>query len=266
MKPEIIDVQARNVKETGFFCYMSKRKTEGWRRKLLWLKARFAEGLKIKMLRLPERGFIEYVPGEYAWRAVKARGYMVIHCLWVVGRSKGKGLASVLLEACIEDARRAGMKGVAMLASEGSYMKWKKFLSEHGFEIVDTALPSFELMALKFGQAPSPTFIKDGEKKARGYGKGLVILRSDQCPYFEDATQVLLATARKKGIPSKVIKLKTAKEVRALAPSPYGVFTVVLDGRLIPSHYEAGGALLKHPGRKRKLPEPSLNPMNEGRL
>ena len=64
MKLEIIDVQARNVKETGFFCYMSKRKTEGWRRKLLWLKARFAEGLKIKMLKLPERGFIEYIPGD----------------------------------------------------------------------------------------------------------------------------------------------------------------------------------------------------------
>jgi len=252
MKLEIIDAQARNVKETGFFCYMSKRKTEGWRRKLLWLKARFAEGLKIKMLKLPERGFIEYVPGEFAWRAIQAKGYMVIHCLWVVGRSKGKGLASALLEACIEDARRAGMKGVAMLVSEGSYMKWKRFLAEHGFETVDTTPPYFELMARKFGQAPSPSFTKGREKKARTYGKGLVILRSDQCPYFEDATQALLATARKKGIPSKVIELRTAKEVRDLAPSPYGVYSVVLDGRVIPSHYEAREALLKHSGRKRK--------------
>jgi GNAT superfamily N-acetyltransferase len=252
MKLEIIDAQARNVKETGFFCYMSKRKTEGWRRKLLWLKARFAEGLKIKMLKLPERGFIEYVPGEFAWRAIQAKGYMVIHCLWVVGRSKGKGLASALLEACVEDARRAGMKGVAMLVSEGSYMKWKRFLAEHGFETVDTTPPYFELMARKFGQAPSPSFTKGREKKARTYGKGLVILRSDQCPYFEDATQALLATARKKGIPSKVIELRTAKEVRDLAPSPYGVYSVVLDGRVIPSHYEAREALLKHSGRKRK--------------
>jgi len=252
MKLEIIDVQARNVKETGFFCYMSKRKTEGWRRKLLWLKARFAEGLKIKMLKLPERGFIEYIPGDYAWRAVRAKDYMVIHCLWVVGRSKGKGLATTLLEACIEDARRSGMKGVAMLASEGSYMKWKRFLAEHGFETVDTAPPSFELMVKKFGKARSPSFTKDWESKARGFGKGLVILRSDQCPYFEDATQTLLATARKKGIPSKVIELRTAKEVRDLAPSPYGVFTVVLDGRVIPSHYEAREALLKYAVRKRK--------------
>lgn len=250
MKLEIIDVHAGNVEQTGFFCYMSKRKTEGWRRKLLWLKARFAEGLRIKMLRLPERGFIEYVPGENAWRAIQAKGYMVIHCLWVVGRSKGKGLASALLEECIADAKRAGMKGVAMLVSEGSYMKWKRFLAEHGFSTVDTAPPSFELMARKFGKAPSPAFTKDREKKARGYGKGLTILRSDQCPYFEDATQALLETAKKKGIPSKVIELKNAKEVRALAPSPYGVYSVVLDGRVVPSHYQAREALLKHPKGK----------------
>ena len=252
LKPEIIDVQAGNVDQTGFFCYMSKRKTEGWKRKLLWLKARFAEGLKIKMLRLPERGFIEYVPGEYAWRAIQAQGYMVIHCLWVVGRSRGKGLASALLGECIQDAKRAGMKGVAMVASEGRYTKWKKFLLKHGFETVDTAPPSFELMALKFGQARSPSFAKGWEKKARRYNKGLVILRSDQCPYFEDATQALLETAAKKGIPSRVIELSTAKEVRALAPSPYGVMSVVLDGRVIPfpPHFEAQEALLKHPGGK----------------
>jgi N-acetylglutamate synthase-like GNAT family acetyltransferase len=252
VKPEIIDVLPENVEQTGFFCHMSKRKTEGWKRKLLWLKARFAEGLKIKMLRLPERGFIEYVPGEYAWRAIRAKGYMVIHCLWVVGRSRGKGLASALLEECIQDAKRAGMKGVAMVASEGRYMKWKKFLLKHGFETVDTAPPSIELMALKFGQAPSPSFAKGWEKKARRYSKGLVILRSDQCPYFEDATQALLETAEKKGIPSRVIGLSTAKEVRALAPSPYGVMSVVLDGRVIPfpSHYQAREALLKHPGGK----------------
>jgi N-acetylglutamate synthase-like GNAT family acetyltransferase len=248
-KPEIIDVQARNVEQTGFFCYMSKRKTEGWKRKLLWLKARLAEGLKIKILKLPERGFIEYVPGEYAWRAIRAKGYMVIHCLWVVGRSRDKGLASALLEECIQDAKRAGMQGVAMVASEGSYTKWKKFLLKHGFETVDTAPPSFELMALKFGQAPSPSFAKGWEKKARRYNKGLVILRSDQCPYFEDATQALLETAEKKGIPSRVIELSTAKDVRALAPSPYGVMSVVLDGRVIPfpPHHQAREALLKHP-------------------
>ena len=242
MKLEIIDAQARNVKETGFFCYMSKRKTEGWRRKLLWLKARFAEGLKIKMLKLPERGFIEYVPGEFAWRAIQAKGYMVIHCLWVVGRSKGKGLASALLEACIEDARRAGMKGVAMLVSEGSYMKWKRFLAEHGFETVDTTPPYFELMARKFGQAPSPSFTKGREKKARTYGKGLVILRSDQCPYFEDATQALLATAGRRASRARSSSCVLPRRSVTSLPRPTG---------FIPSSWTDGSSPpITRPGKR----------------
>ena len=41
---KIIQVTAGNIEQTGFFCYMSKRKSEGFRRKLAWFKARFAEG------------------------------------------------------------------------------------------------------------------------------------------------------------------------------------------------------------------------------
>ena len=35
---------------------------------------------------------------EYTWRVVHAPGYMVIHCMWVVGSGKGKGYGSRLLE------------------------------------------------------------------------------------------------------------------------------------------------------------------------
>jgi len=53
--PELIDVGLENVDQTGFFCYMSKKKTEGYQLKLAWLKNRFSEGMKIKMLPLPEQ-------------------------------------------------------------------------------------------------------------------------------------------------------------------------------------------------------------------
>jgi len=114
----IIDVTAENVEETGFFCLMSRRKSDGYRRKLRWLQARFEQGLRIKMLDLSEggRGFIEYIPGEYTWRPVEAAGYLFIHCLWVVGKSKRKGFAKLLLDECLSDAHRDGAKGVAMLS------------------------------------------------------------------------------------------------------------------------------------------------------
>ena len=130
----IIDVDEANVDSQGFFCYMSKKKSEGYRRKLGWLKRRFAEGMKIKLLELPDRGFIEYIPGEYAWRKVDAKGYMFVHCLWIVGRSKGKGYATALLRECIRDAKKAKMRGVALMTSEANWLIGKRLMEKHGFE------------------------------------------------------------------------------------------------------------------------------------
>jgi GNAT superfamily N-acetyltransferase len=237
-KHEIIDVRPSNVLETGFFCYMSKKKSEGFRRKLAWVRARFDEGMRIKMLKLPERGFIEYIPGKYAWRAVNAaQGYMFIHCLWVVGRSKGKGFGTVLLDECLSDAKKAGSDGVAMVTSETTWLAGKDLLLKSGFNAVAEAPPSFTLMVKSFRVARLPSFPNNWEERASRFGQGLTVLRSDQCPYLDDATNTLLEAAREKGITSRVIELKTADEARSLSPSPYGVFNVVLDGRLLGYRY-----------------------------
>ena len=235
---ELVDVGPSNVSELGFFCYMSKRKSEGFRRKLDWVRGRFDEGMRIKMLKLPERGFIEYLPGEFAWRVVNAaKGYMFIHCLWVVGKSKGKGFGAALLNECTSDAKKAGMAGVAMVTSEGTWLAGKKLLLKQGFKAVAEAPPSFTLMVKTFGTAPPPSFPRNWEARAKRFGKGLTVLRSDQCPYLEDATNTLLEAAAEKGIKSRVIELKTAAEVNRLSPSPYGVFNVILDGRLLSYRY-----------------------------
>lgn len=236
--PEIIDVGLENVDKTGFFCYMSKKKIEGYQRKLTWLKERFSEGMQMKMLNLPERGFIEYIPGKHAWRAVHADDYLFIHCLWVVGKSKGKGFSGTLLDACIEDAKGQNMKGVAMVTSEKVWMAGHRVLVKNGFECVDTAPPSFSLMVKKFSKHPSPSFAGGWEKKAEALGKGLTILRSDQCPYIVDATDAALAAAAKTGIKSRIIELKSRDDVIRLSPSAYGAFALVLNGELLSYHYQ----------------------------
>ena len=40
---EIISVNADNVTKHGFFCYKSKKKSEGYQRKLAWLNQPFAQ-------------------------------------------------------------------------------------------------------------------------------------------------------------------------------------------------------------------------------
>lgn len=237
VSPEIIDVTADTVEKTGFFCYMSKRKSEGYVRKLGWLRERFAEGMRIKLLSLPERGFIEYTPGEYAWRAVHADGYLLIHCMWVVGKSKGKGFGAALLDQCVADAERAKMRGVAIVTSEGVWLAGRRLLDTQGFECVDTAPPSFSLMVKKLGKYPSPTFAGGWEDKARLFGEGLTVIRSDQCPYIVDATAHAVAGARSAGVESRVLELQSRDDLLRLSPTPYGVFGLVHDGALLRYHY-----------------------------
>jgi GNAT superfamily N-acetyltransferase len=233
----LIDVDAGNVEQTGFFCYMSRRKSAGYKRKLEWLKDRFAEGMRLKMLGKGERGFIEYLPGEYAWRPAEAEGYMFIHCLWVVGKSKGKGYGKKLLDAVVRDARKDGMKGVATLASEGNWLVGPKLLERNGFEVVDEARPRFVLMARRFGRSKPPRFTGGWEQKAKRFGKGLTVVRTDQCPYIDDAVVFARDAAAEHGLVFKEVELKSAAEVRDRNPSAYGTFSIVLDGRLFSYHY-----------------------------
>lgn len=233
-------VSAHSVRDLGFFCKMSQPRNPGYKRKLAWLEKRFAEGLTIRLLDLSQggRGFIEYIPGEHAWRAVDAAGYMFIHCLWVVGSSKGKGHAGRLLAECVADARRRRMKGVAMLTRRGNWLLSPGFLSHHGFGTATRAEPDFELMALRFGEVPLPSMPENWEARAKRFGAGLTIVRSDQCPYLDDGVNHALKAARARGLKTRVVELESAADVRRRAPSPYGVFSLVLDGRLLNHHYQ----------------------------
>jgi len=237
---DIITVDAENVERHGFFCYMSKRKSPGYTQKREWLAARFAEGLKLHMVHEfggRTVGFIEYIPGEFAWRAVHAPGYLVIHCLWVVGKGKGKGYGSRLLQICLDDARAQNKHGVVMVASDGVWLAKKDIFLKHGFEEVAQAPPSFRLLVQRFDDAPLPTFPTDWEARQARFGAGLTVVRTPQCPYIEDATNTALQLAAEKGILSQVVTFQSAQELQENSPSPYGVFGIVLDGQLLAYHY-----------------------------
>ena len=97
---KIVTVDENNISEYGFYCSKNP-KYEGYQLKLDWLKQRFTEGLKIKLLQSNTEGtigFIEYIPGEYAWRAVNTSGYLVIHCIYAYSKKdRSKGYGSLLL-------------------------------------------------------------------------------------------------------------------------------------------------------------------------
>lgn len=237
---DIINVSNDNVEKTGFFCYMSKRKEPGYKQKRAWLEERFAEGLKIKIIH--EHGgrdtaFIEYIPGEYAWRAVHAPGYLVIHCLWVVGKGKGKGYGRLLLEECFADARAQGKRGVVMVSSDGNWLASKGLFLKNGFEEVGQAPPSFQLLVHRFGADALPAFPDDWDARAQAYGPGLTVVRTNQCPYNENAANGIVQFAAGNGIQARVVELRSAREVRERAPCAYGTFGIVYNGRLFSYTY-----------------------------
>jgi L-amino acid N-acyltransferase YncA len=237
---EIITVDADNVAQRGFFCYMSKPKSPGYRQKRAWLDARFAEGLKIKIIHEiggRDTAFIEYIPGEFAWRSVYAPDYLVIHCLWVVGKGKHKGYGARLLQECLDDARLQGKRGVVMISSDGLWLASKKLFLYNGFVETDQAPPAFQLLVHSFDSVQKPAFPTDWEARQARFGSGLTVIRTPQCPYIENASADFLNTAQALNIPARQLELRSAQEVQDLSPTPYGVFAVVLDGKLLSYHY-----------------------------
>ncbi len=236
---DLVTVTADNVDKLGFFCKMSARGKPGYEQKLRWLKDRFEEGMEMRLLPKPERGFIEFIPGDFAWRAVeKCSNYMVIHCLWVVGKSKGKGFGSALVDEAKRVARKRGFRGIAAVTSTGNWLVDGSMLAHHGFESVDHAEPGFELMVCHFRKpTENPRFSGNWDKKKRKSRNGLVVYRSAQCPYLDDAVLHARDWAEANEKSFKEIEMKSAADVRRLSPTPYGVFAQVLDGELLAYHY-----------------------------
>ncbi|MGF1614284.1 MAG: GNAT family N-acetyltransferase [Gammaproteobacteria bacterium] len=197
-----------------------------------------------------ERGFVEFIPGRHAWRGIEgAEDLVVIHCLWVVGKSKGKGHSTLLLDEVEDWARQNGFRGVAALTSTGNWLIAPGVLERRGYQAVDQAAPGYTLLARVFAPGPDPRLAGGWDEKARALGSGLAVLRSAQCPYLEDAASNARAAAEKLDLPFCDRKIESAEDLRRLSPTPYGVFALVLDGVLISSTYLLEKDILKAIGQ-----------------
>ncbi len=246
MENVIHTIDASNVDRYGFFCYKSKPKTAGYQKKREWLESTLAEGLHLKIIYEGSRsaGFIEYTLGEYAWRVVQAAGYLVIHCMWVVGSGKGKGYGKRLLDLVASEAGNMGMYGIVTVSSSSTWLARKSFFLHEGFEVVDHAPPSFELLVKRFGQGPLPSFPSDWETRLQRLPVGLVVYHSGQCPYHAMFVNSLARAAGELNLAFQAVELRSSWEARTLSPSPYGVFAVVYNGQLL-SYRPMGGKTLR---------------------
>ncbi len=238
--PRIVDLEPANLGSVPC-CGVKNPVHEGRRRKHCWLGKYWWKGLRAKILLTPDNrqcGYLEYLPGEYAWRGVQAPGYLFIHCVWTFFKPyQRKGLGSLLVNACVEDASKSGLNGVAVIARERPWMAGGALFIKNGFEVVDTAPPDYQLLVRKLqAAAPNPAFRGDWDKKLKKYGPGLTIIRADQCPHVAKFTgEIAQAAIDDYGLEPRTVELKSHREAQN-APTPYAVFAVIHDGRLLADH------------------------------
>ncbi|MFX1255880.1 MAG: GNAT family N-acetyltransferase [Promethearchaeota archaeon] len=240
---KVIDVNESNLDKYGLFCHASKKKSPGYKNKEIWIKERFKEGLKLKLLLVKEngkfrsKGFIEYIPGEYAWRGIEAKGYMIIHCLWVKGlkgKYKGSGLDSILLEQCLKDAEN--MYGVAVVTEKTTWLPLPQLFRKHGFEKVDTFPPSFNLYVKRFSDTdPFPKFNSDMEDRRKEYFSGFTVFYSYQCPETLRMVEQIERFAKQEAIPVQKILIENYKDAQN-GIHPYGTSCYLLEGKVLSYH------------------------------
>ncbi len=239
-KIQVIDINQNNYRQLPI-CGIKDTEHEGRIQKINWLNTYFKKAMKAKLLLAEKKlqfGYIEYLPGQYAWRGVEADGYMFIHCIWThLKKYQNKGYGGLLLQACIKDAKKEKTKGVAVVARQKPWLANSQIFLKHGFKIIDTAPPDYELLVKKFNKsAPNPKFKNNWDKKLKKYGKSLTIIIANQCPYTIRHANKIVDMARKKyKLKPQIVHIKTYRQAQN-APTPYAVFAVIYNGRLLADH------------------------------
>lgn len=233
-----VELFRNNLNVNGCYCMRSMKKKNAYQDKIKWTEEETKNGLVYLQLKNNSKqlGFIEYAPGESSWRVVHADDYLVIHCLWIGETSMGYG--SQLIQQCIEDARNQNKKGVVVVTnSDTGWAPSKEIFMKNGFIQVGEAPYSFELFVYKLSRDyEDPYFPENWDERLDNLNQGLTILRTNQCPYLDIATQNAVEAAESVNIPPNIINIKDRAEMMELSPTPYGVFNVVFEGELVSFH------------------------------
>lgn len=209
----------------------SKKPHQGVEAKREWLTQRLHEGHVFRKANAKAAILIEYAPLEKAWVPIEGSNYYYIYCLWVNGSEhKGKGYGKALLEYCIKDALANKKSGICMLGAtkQKHWLTDQSFAKHHGFEVVDTTMYGYDLLALSF-DGTKPSFTQDA-KKAEIPNQELTIYYAMQCPYTAQSIKMIkeYCDANKIAVFIQLIdSLQKAKQV----PCAFNNFAVFYKGK-----------------------------------
>ncbi|MCD4731637.1 MAG: YoaP domain-containing protein [Bacteroidales bacterium] len=143
------------------------------------------------------------------------------------------GYGSLLIQECIDDAKKANRAGVAVIASKGTWMADQSIFLKNGFELLESK-DRFDLLVYKLKETSNPAFI-NWENNLNKY-IGLHLIYANQCPLFIKSVDEMKQTAKTYGLDLKVAVLKTAQEAQQ-SPSGYGTYSLVYNDKILSDHY-----------------------------
>lgn len=233
---ELIKITHDNLESEHICCAIASSKDCQVLSKKSWLRERLDEGLVFLKGNVRGKCFIEYLPSEYAWAPVDAKGYLYIDCLWVSGKFKGQGYSNLLLQECIRDAKEKGKKGLAVLSSKKKmgFLSDPKYLAYKGFQVADEAEPYFQLMYLPFEENAGIPSFKSHLKNSREQvpQQGFALYYTSQCPFTAKYVPLLQSLAEERNIRFRAIHLQTREQAQE-APTPFTTFNLFYNGEFV---------------------------------
>ena len=231
---ELVKLTHENIEQEHICCAISNNKDIQVVSKKNWLRERLDEGLVFLKGNVRGKCFIECLPAEYAWTPIEADGYMYIDCLWVSGQFKGHGYSNLLLDACIEDSKEKGKKGLVILSSKKKrgFLSDPKYMGYKGFKVADTAEPYFELMYLPFAEDARLPRFGDTVHEHKDMPKGFVLYYTNQCPFTAKYVPLLEQMAKARNAVFRSVHIQTREDAQH-APSPFTTFSLFYDSQLV---------------------------------
>ncbi len=239
----VITVSPPNLERTGFLTLEQGLAGPSRSTRRDWLLERLSEGMQVRMLRPPLRGFVEFAPCRVSWQPLICQNdCVVIERLEVeAGPPPAVGLG-ILLRAVEEWAGYYGFSAILAPMRPDRGISARR-LSENGFDLVDHTVGDTGLwMRVLHGPIALPQLPQNWAARAAALGAGLVVQSGGQCDERRQLAENLIERAEDAGLSARIDHLRTAEEARARLVRPDTLFAAILDGEVID---EGQGSLLQ---------------------
>ncbi len=231
----VITVSPPNLDKTGFLTLEQGLLGPDQPTSRDWLIDRLSEGLQVRMLRAPLRGFIEFAPGRVSWRPISgAAQSVVIEAVRAEGHAARVLGIGALLSVAEDWARYYGFGALLLPARAGDDKDLINVLSRQNFKVIDSTIGKLDLWGkILHGPVALPSLPQDWHARAARLGSGLVMQVLGRCDRQLRRMSEVLDMARAAGIPARIDHLISAVDARAQLVCPDAQSCVVLDGMVL---------------------------------